>query len=336
MNETIKVVIPMAGLGTRLRPLTLSKPKQLIRIADNTMLGHVLASLESLPFRNVEYVFILGYLGDRIKTYMQEQYPALSVRYVEQTELKGQSHALYQAREILEGRMLMVFADTLIETDLSFLRDETADGVAWVQDVPDPRQFGIAVANAHGEVVKIVEKPANMENRRAVVGFYYFADSQALMRAIETQLSGDGQLKGEYFLADAINILLGAGFRMRVEPVKAWLDAGTPQNTLMTNQYLLENGRDNTRIAVQRHGAQIIGPVYVHPDAVIENALIGPNVSIGAGCRISRSIVRDSIIEDGAEVANSVMQNSMLGRQTRVQGRVLEILLSDHSEIESA
>lgn len=333
MNETIKVVIPMAGLGTRLRPLTLSRPKQLIRIADKTMLGHVLASLETLPFRNVEYVFIIGYLGEQVKAYMQAQYPELTVHYVEQTELKGQSHALYQARELLDGPLLMVFADTLIETDLSFLHDEKADGVAWVQEVPDPRQFGIAVANAGGDVTQIVEKPASMENRRAVVGFYYFADARTLMRGIEIQLAGDGQLKGEYFLADAINILLGMGFRMRVEPVKAWLDAGTPQNTLMTNQYLLANGRDNTPFAVERHVSQVIGPVYIHPDAVIENSQIGPNVSIGAGCRISGSIVRDSIIEEGAEVADAILHNSVLGKHCRVRGRVHEVLLSDYSEI---
>ena len=333
MTEKLQVVIPMAGFGARLRPFTLNKPKQLIQIAHGTMLQHVLASLHTLPYSEVEHIFIIGHMGDQIQDYMQVSYPDLAVKYVVQAEMKGQSHAIYQAKDLLEGPMLMVFADTLVETDLSFLSEETMDGVAWVQEVPDPRRFGIAVANDCGEITKVVEKPESLENRQAVVGFYYFSDASRLIQAIETQFALDRQIKGEFYLADAINILLEQGWRMRAEPVRQWLDAGMPETTLATNRYLLDNGKGNSPISANDQAVRIIAPVFIHPDAEVENSVIGPHASIGAGCRITGSIVRDSIIHPGTVLKDSLIQESIIGFNCSVQGRFSGLMLGDHSEL---
>ena len=185
MTEILKVVIPMAGYGKRLRPHTWSRPKQLITLAGKTVIEHVLDTFSTLPEGlRVEFVFIVGYLGDTIRAFMDECYPDLIVHYVIQEEMHGQSHAIYLARNYINGPMIMVFADTLIETDLSFLDGEKSDIVAWVKPVPDPRRFGVAEVGKGQRVTRLIEKPKAMDNNLALVGFYYFKNGQDLIRAI--------------------------------------------------------------------------------------------------------------------------------------------------------
>ncbi len=321
MNPALKIVIPMAGFGTRMRPHTWSKPKQLIQIANSTMLGHVLDMLGTLPAEMPrELIFILGYLGEQVQEYMAREYPGLHVHYVWQREMRGQSHAIYQCKHLLGGPMLMVFADTYVDTDLGFLADEGAEAVAWTKEVPDPRRLGVAVLDPHGWVRGLVEKPATTENKLAVVGCYYFADSLALLAAIEEQMRRDVQLRGEYFLADAVNIMLARGLRMRVQPVGAWLDAGTPEATLGMNRWLLEHGRGNTSEAAQRLGISITGPVWIDPSARVEASVIGPHVTIGAGCRVRGSVIRNSILEAESVVEGAILRDSLVGRRVKVRG----------------
>lgn len=331
-NETLKVVIPMAGLGTRLRPHTWSKPKQLVSVAGKVVLEHVLDTLCTLPEpKSYELVNVVGYLGDQIETYVRKNYPDLAAHYVTQENPRGQSHAIWLAREYLSGPMLMVFADTIIETDLSFLADETADAVAWVKPVPDPRRFGVAVLGENGWVNRLIEKPQEMDNNLAVVGFYYFRRAEDLLSAIDEQMQRDIQLKGEFFLADAINIMLERGLKMRIEKVDVWLDAGTPETLLDTNHYLLDHGRDNTTTTQQRQSVVIVSPVFIHPSAQIANAVIGPHVSIGADCQVEGSIIRNSILEDGAEVTDVVMEGSLIGRKAQLSRRPAVINAGDHT-----
>ena len=336
MLQKLKIVIPIAGLGKRLRPQTWSRPKQLIHAANDSVLGHVLNMFDTLPEpENVEFVFIIGYLGDRVREYMAEVYPEFEVHYIVQEEMRGQSHALYLAREYLTGPMLMVFADTLIETDLSFLANEESDIVAWVKPVPDPRRFGVAEVNQYGRVTRLIEKPKSMDNNLAVVGFYYFKESKLLVEAIEEQIRRDVKLKSEYFLADAINIMLEDGnLKMRPEKVDVWLDAGTPEAVLETNQYLLEHGYDNSSQVAERPGVRVIPPLYVHPDAEVETSVLGPHVSIGAGCHIRGSIIQNTIIEKNSQVEDIILRDTLIGQDSLVKGQAVVMNLGDNVKVE--
>ncbi len=254
---------------------------------------------------------------------MKEHYPDYKVHYVIQSVMRGQSDALWLAREYLTGPMIMCFSDTLIETDFSFLAKEKADGVAWVKAVPDPRRFGVVEVDKDGWVTRLIEKPASLENNRVVVGCYYFREGRELVSAIEEQMKRRKSLKGEYFLADAINIMIERGLKMRTQTIEVWLDMGTIEAILETNRYLLEHGRDNTR-SIDRKNVKIVPPVFIHESATINNSTIGPNASIGADCRITNSRVEDSILETGVVVDAAALKGSFIGRQARVQGRSAE------------
>ncbi len=336
MTKKLKVVIPMAGFGKRLRPHTWSRPKQLLGLAGKAVIDHVLNTFDTVPKDVVvEYVFIVGYLGDKIKSFMAEDHPDLKVDFVNQEEMKGQSHAIYLARDFVDGPMIMVFADTLIETDLSFLDQEESDIVAWVKPVPDPRRFGVAELGQDQRVTRLIEKPQTMDNNLALVGFYYFKDGQDLIKAIEKQIDQKVQLKGEFFLADAINIMLDQDVcNMRTQKVNVWLDAGTFDAMLGTNRYLLEHGHENSEKAAQRMGVKIIPPVYIHPEAEVESSVIGPHTSIEAGCKVIGCVIQNSIIEKGSQVFDANLSGSMIGQYTILKGGSQSITIGDHTEIE--
>jgi len=319
-DETLKIVIPMAGFGSRLRPHTWSKPKQLLSIAGKTVLDHLIESLSSLPnFEQAEFINIVGYLGDQIEVYFRETYPHLTAHFVIQEEPKGQSHAILLARKYLHGPMLMVFGDTLIETDLSSIPDKNLDALACVKSVPDPRRFGVAELDGDRWVKRLIEKPVDVKNNLAVVGFYYFNDSEQLLYGIDEQMDREMQLNGEYFLADAVNILLERGMRMRVQEVDTWLDAGTPEAMLDTNRYFLEHGQYNNSEVKKGLENLIIPPVYIHPNALLKKSIIGPYVSLGADCQIENAIISNSILEDGVQIENLVIERSLIGRRSNLK-----------------
>lgn len=332
-DKTLKIVVPMAGLGTRMRPHTWSKPKPLVSIAGKTVLDFVLAQFNTVPSSmDIEYTFIIGPQGGLIKDYMEENHPEKKVNYVTQTEMRGQSDALWQAREYLKGPMVMAFSDTLTETDFSFLSDDSTDAVAWVKPVPDPRRFGVAEVDADGWVTRLIEKPQDIENNLVVVGLYYFRSAEALLAAIEEQMQRQITLKNEFFLADAINILLQKGARMRTKTIDVWLDAGTPDAVLETNRYLLEHGHDNTSQACcGRPGVTIIPPVFIHESARIESSVIGPFVSVGPECDLNQSVIKNSIMEDGTHVDQMILEDSLIGRNVHLRGQPVRLNLGDES-----
>ena len=338
MAETLKIVIPMAGWGTRMRPHTWSKPKPLISVAGKTSFEHLMDMFKTLPDPNrVEYVFIVGpYLGEtQIPAFIEEHYPDITAHYVVQGEMKGQSHALYLARQYLTGPMVMNFSDTLIETDFSFLDREKSHGVAWVKAVPDPRRFGVAEVNEDGLIKRLIEKPTTKENNLAVVGCYYFKSGEDLMAAIEEQMQRNVQLKNEYFLTDATNILLERGALMRVEEVDTWLDTGTIDATLETNHYLLKRMASKPE---ERPNVKVVPPVFIHPTAKVSEAVIGPNTSIGPNCKINQAVIQDSIIEEGTQITNAALTRSLIGRNCVVEGQpnreeASSLNIGDNSEV---
>ena len=339
MTESLKIVIPMAGWGTRMRPHTWSKPKPLVSVAGKTSLEHLLDMFKTLPDpENSEYVFILGpYLGEmQIPPFIREHYPNIKAHFVVQHEMKGQSHALSLAREHLRGPLIMCFSDTLMETDFSFLAREESDGVAWVMPVEDPRRFGVAEEGADGWVKRFIEKPQSVDNNLVVVGCYYFKDSAQLLSAIDSQMERGVMLKNEYFLTDAISIMIESGARVRVNRINTWLDTGTIAATLDTNQILLEKSGSNVS-TVKGPNVKIIDPVFIHPTAEISNSTIGPFASIGADCKVENSQIAGSIIEAGCEIRDAALNRSLIGRQARVKargdGHVMELNISDTSSV---
>jgi glucose-1-phosphate thymidylyltransferase len=340
MPEALKIVIPMAGWGTRMRPHTWSKPKPLVAVAGRTALDYLLGMFATVPSsRRVEYVFILGpYLGElQIPKYVAEHYPELVAHYVTQGEMKGQSHALYLARKHLSGPMISCFSDTFIETDFSFLNTERSDGVVWVKAVPDPRRFGVAEVNPQGRITRLVEKPQSVDNNLALVGCYYFRRGDDLMSAIEEQMQRNLHLKNEFFLADAVNIMLEHKGVFHPEPVETWLDTGTIDATLETNRYLLEKGDQLPVSGTAPPGVKVHPPVFIDPSAEVTDSDIGPYASIGAACRISGSRIQDSILDVGCTVRDASLKSSLIGARATVVGsglgQTLTANLGDDSSV---
>jgi glucose-1-phosphate thymidylyltransferase len=263
MSETFKIFIPMAGWGTRMRPHTWSKPKPLVSVAGKTSLEHLLDMFKTIPDPdNVEFVFIVGpYLGElQVPPFVRENYPDMKAHFVVQNEMKGQSHALWLAREFMHGPMIVCFSDTLLETDFSFLANEETDVVAWVMPMPDPRRFGVAELNEEGCVTRFIEKPESMENNLVVVGCYYFKSAEKLLAAIEEQMQRNLTLKGEFFLTDTVSLMIEKGAKVRTQKSDGWLDTGTIDATLETNKILLEakaNKTENESV----DGVEIIAPL---------------------------------------------------------------------------
>lgn len=333
MSE-MKIIIPMAGFGKRLLPLTQHKPKALVRLADKRLLDHVLNTFQVLEKTyTLKYVFIIGYMGEQIVEHMKDAHPDKNVTYYVQEQLMGQSHAVYLAKNAIDGPTLLTYCDTIIETDLSYLPIETNDGVVSVQEVNDPRSHGVAVMGPDNLITKLVEKPQTMENKLVLTGLYYFADGQELIQAIETQIHRGTSLNNEFYLADAINILLENGMRIRTERVSQWLDAGTPEAIIETNAYLLQQRAETQNEIVARSSNVFIHPVYIHESARVGNSIIGPNVSIGENCSISRSMLKNTIVDDNSNVTEVTLENSLIGKGCSVSGKPVQSIAADNDEV---
>ncbi len=319
-----------------MRPHTWSRPKPLLYLAGKTVLDHALDQFTTLPHLDkAEYVFIVSpNQGDQIQEHMLAVHPDKIVHYVTQEQMRGQSDAINLAREYIHGPTIIAFSDTLIESDLGFLADESADGVAWVKRMPDPRRFGVAETNSDGWAERLIEKPTDISKNLVVVGFYYFRDGKQLIKAIDEQILQDIRLKEEYFLADAINLMLNKGAKFRTESTEVWLDAGIPEALLETNRYLLDHGRGNNVPTPESEGVTIIQPVSISPDVHLESVVIGPYVTLGEGCTLKNTVIRNSIIEAGTQISDIVIEGSLIGRNVILQGRPEKLNIGDNSWME--
>ena len=324
----MRVIIPAAGYGTRMRPHTHTRPKPLVPVAGRPSLAFVLDALS--PLNIEELIFIVGRMGEQMESYVRREYSRYPSHFVEQKVMRGQADAIALAQEYVKGDLLTLFVDTLFEADLSVLNDFKDDGAMFVAEVPDPSRFGIAVVGEDGFVTKMVEKPKEPESNLAVVGLYYFKDSQWLFRAIKTLMDSGRSLKGEYYLADAIQVMIEEGAKFRTYPVAAWEDTGTWEAVLHANRYLLRKMDRHTEPYM--HGTSVVlPPAYVSADAVVENSVIGPYASISEGATVQDSIVRNSIVSPEATVTGTTLFGSLIGERAMVEGGYRTLNIGDDS-----
>jgi len=330
----MKIIIPLAGYGSRLRPHTYTRPKPLIDVAGKPALGHLLDKLSVL--KNVdEYIFIVGYMGDQIEEYVKANYP-VNARFIVQKELLGQSHAIALAKEhVGEEPVFVIFVDTLFEADLNIVNKTDADALIFVHPVDDPRRFGVVMLDDKEHIVKFVEKAENPPSNLAIVGMYFIKNGKKLMEAFAWQMSEQKITKGEYFIADALQHMVDTGQQFKTASVSAWLDVGVPSTVLSTNKYLLrQGGKDNTAEIVDQYDQVIIvPPVNIHPSAKIVRSVIGPDVSIAASCEISDSIIRNSIIGEGSHIEDALLNESLIGKHAYVGGRYRAYNVGDSSSV---
>lgn len=323
----MKAILPVAGIGSRLRPHTHTTPKALVHVAGKPILGHILDAL--LPVGVDEVVLVVGHLGSKIVEYVKSQYP-VRVHVVEQSEPKGLGHAIHLARQAVDvpEPVLIVLGDTIFQADLkgALAKGTSLLGVA---EVPNPQNFGVVEAEA-GRVLRLVEKPAEPKTNLAIVGVYYLEDSGRLFAALDQIVKEGVRTRGEIQLTDALQRMVEAGEVIHTFPVDSWLDCGSPEALLETNRRLLE-GRSVA--APLGESVIVIPPVYVAPSAKVSHCIIGPYVSVADGAVLKRAVVRNTIINQGAEVQDILLSDSIIGENAGVGGYYTRLNVGDSSQM---
>lgn len=328
----MKIILPVAGKGTRLRPHTHTKAKSLVYVAGKTVLEHIVSRLA--PLQAAEYIFITDDNGGQIRDFMDEKFPDLPCTYIVQKERKGPAHAIsLAAPRIAEGDdLLIVFNDTIFVTDLTQIPTLCADcdGLIYSKEVEDYQRFGVNVLD--GEyIASMVEKPDTPVSRLAQVGLYYLKDAPSFMRSLAETIAAGDMVKGEYYLPSVFMRMITGGSRFRAPQIDAWLDCGKPETLLESNRYLL-NGRHHVHGEVIN--SVLVEPVHIEKGAVVRDSILGPHVSVAAGCVVEQSIVKDSIINVGNEVRDMVLHGSILGDSVQLVGVSLRMNIGDDSLVE--
>ncbi len=325
----IKVIIPLAGKGTRMRPHTHTKAKPLLPVAGKPVLDHVLESLRGLDVS--EYIFITGHLKEQIEEYISTHY-SFPARFIEQTVKDGTAGATRLAKPYIDEPVLIVFVDTIFDADLSII-GQRPENIIWCQEVEDYQRFGI-VTHEHGYMTNIIEKPDEPVGKLANIGVYYIHDYALLFEGIEHVYAQDLKVKGEYYLPEVFMYMLRKGARFKVAEVDGWYDCGKPETTLETNKVLL--ARTHELRSTPRE-SEVHDPVFLGEDCTIERCVIGPNVSIARGCTLRNAVLRDCILDENATVADITLHDSILGESTIVQGpgrsSSTAVFLGDHSRV---
>jgi glucose-1-phosphate thymidylyltransferase len=325
----MKVIIPLAGKGTRLRPHTHVTPKPMLKVAGRPVMDYVLDDVKQLG--SVEQViYITGHLKELVEEHARRDI-GLPAVFVEQKVQDGTAGAVNLARPYVDQPVLIIFVDTIFDADLSVINRIDADGIIWTKEVEDYQRFGVVVTDDAGNMTKIVEKPSTPISKRANIGLYYIRNWQLLYEGIDYVLKRPKN-KGEYYLTDAFQYMIDKGAKIRVIDVEGWYDAGKIDTLLDTNRVMLEKGRAR-KPANLGGGATVIDPVYIEDGVTITDSTVGPNVSIGAGTVVLGSTLRDTIIGDQAHVSRSSLQSSLVGDHVVLDGVRGEVTVGDHSEI---
>lgn len=330
----MKVVIPVAGAGTRLRPHTYTQPKPLMPVAGKPIICFIVDKLVEAGLR--DFVFVIGYLGDKIRDFIEARYPDLQIEFVYQEHREGSGHAVWSAREAIEDEdeIFIAFGDTIFDVDLRQMLD-CPDSCLGVKKVDDPREFGVAEFDEAGYVTRLVEKPRIPKSNMAIVGLYKVRDAAALIRAVEFLMQSDARTVGEYQLTDALQHMVETGARFQTVPVSNWFDCGRKEVLLETNALLLaQRGYAASEFSLpDTDNTIIIHPVAIGENCKISNSIIGPNVTIGNDVNINYSIIRDSIIGNFAALDNVVLNRSLIGSDAAVRGMNLSLNIGDNTEI---
>ncbi|MFA6072865.1 MAG: sugar phosphate nucleotidyltransferase [Candidatus Woesearchaeota archaeon] len=326
----MKLIVPMAGKNSKLNPYTSSTPKPLIHVAGKPLLGHLLDKLNVLKIS--EAIFIVDEDNEELKQYISSNYKFKS-RFILQKERKGVAHAIFGAKKLIhDGEVMILFADTLIDTNLDLIKKTKADGIIWTKQVKDPRQYGVVFMYG-GMITQLIEKPDTPISDKAIVGLYYIRDVEKLFSSIDFLIKNKIMTKGEYQLTDAFQLMINRGARLISGDVKVWQDCGTIPNLLETNKYLLSKVKNSSG---DFKNTVIIKPVFIEKGAKITNSVIGPNVSIGKNTKVNSCIVTDSIISENVYLENAVLKECTIGKDAKVQGTGKKLNMGESSELFSS
>jgi len=331
----MKVLIPVAGVGTRLRPHTYTQPKPLMPVAGKPIICFIVDKLVEAGIR--DFVFVIGYLGDKVRRFIEETYPDLNTEFVYQEDREGSAHAVWTAREAIEDEdeLFIAFGDSIFDADLQHMLD-CPHSCLGVKKVADPREFGVAEFGEDGHVTRLVEKPRIPKSNMALVGLYKVREVSALIRATEFLIQHEQRTMGEFQLTDALQRMVEQGTYFHTIPVQNWFDCGRKEVLLETNAMLL----DQRGIPTSKQELPVFeNTIFIHPVAVgqncsITNSIIGPHVTIGDNAHIQRSIVKDSIIGNFAALDDVVLKHSVIGSDASIRGMDLSLNIGDNTEID--
>jgi glucose-1-phosphate thymidylyltransferase len=327
----MKVIIPVAGAGAKLRPHTYTQPKPLIPLAGKTILSFILDQL--IDEGQKDFVFIIGYLGEKIKNYVEEHFPHINATFIVQTEFSGTGHAVYLAKKAIEPNeeILVVYGDTICDYNVKEVI-ASKQTIVGVKKVDDPRDFGVAEIGGDGLVKNLIEKPKIPKSNMALVGVYKIIETQKLFDVIEKEFNQN--IKEEYHLTDVLNTMVHEGVRMSSFQVSNWFDCGKKETLLETNALLLNKVEYASEEIPFFDNTIIIHPVSIAKGCEIENSIIGPNVTIGEKAVIRSSIIRDTIIGSYSVIEKVVLHSSLLGSDALICGASQSLNIGDNTEID--
>ncbi len=329
----MKVIIPVAGAGIRLRPHTYTQPKPLIPVAGKPILAHIIDELLEADFR--EFVFVIGYLGEKIKNFVENRYKNLKCTFIVQNERNGLGHAIWLAREEIqdEKELFIALGDTVFDMDLSeMLKSNTS--CLGVQEVKDPREFGVVMLDEKGFVKKVIEKPKIPHSNLAIVGLYKILEVKALLNALEYNMNNEIRTNGEFQLADALQRMVTQGVKVTTFAVNNWFDCGKKEILLETNKTLLEKNNVYDVDLPIFENTIIVHPVSIGDNCQISDSIIGPYVTIADHTTIKASIIQDSIIGSYSYLKEIILNKSVVGSDTSIRGIKRSLNIGDNTEID--
>lgn len=332
----MKIIVPMAGRGSRLRPHTLTVPKPLVPVAGKPIVQRLVEDIAAVCHEPIEEIgFIIGDFGSEVEKHLVEVAESLGAKghIFHQEEALGTAHAILCAQEIMEGKTIVAFADTLFRAD--FKLDDSKDGIIWVQQVEDPSAFGVVKMDADGNITDFVEKPAEFVSDLAIIGIYYFRDGEYLKQNLQYLIDNDIKDKGEYQITDALERMKTAGTKFAPGKVIEWLDCGNRHATVNTNQRVLEFIKENNNCSDSANiqNSTVIEPCFIGDGVNISNSVIGPHVSIGANTSITNSVIANSIIQTETNIDGLVAKDSMIGNKASIKLSAKSLSVGDYNEI---